>query len=88
MKNKKVVRIFSGIVTSRKMNDTIVVLIERKVKHSKYGKFIRRFKKLHVHCQGNKCQKGDVAIVRETRPISKTKSWVLVKVEKMLVKDV
>ncbi|MFW0097379.1 MAG: 30S ribosomal protein S17 [Coxiella endosymbiont of Haemaphysalis qinghaiensis] len=79
-KNEKAVPTFMGTVVNNKMKDTVVVLIERQVKHTKYGKFIKRSIKVHAHDQGNKCQEGDIIIVRETRPISKTKRWALVKV--------
>ena len=79
-KSEKTVRTLTGAVVSNKMKDTIVVLIERQVKHLKYGKFIKRSTKVHAHDQGNKCQEGDIVTVRETRPISKTKKWMLVKI--------
>ncbi|WP_100623304.1 30S ribosomal protein S17 [Candidatus Coxiella mudrowiae] len=79
-KNEKTVRTLTGIVVSNKMNDTVVVLVERQVKHPKYGKFIKRSTKVHAHDQGNKCQEGDIVTVRETRPISRTKRWTLVKI--------
>ena len=79
-KNEKAVPTLMGTVVSNKMKDTVVVLIERQVKHTKYGKFIKRSTKVYAHDQGNKCQEGDIIIVRETRPISKTKRWVLVRV--------
>lgn len=80
-KSEKMVRTLTGIVISNKMRDTIVVLIERLVQHPKYGKFIRRSTKIHAHDPGNKCQERDVVAIRECRPISKTKSWVLVKIK-------
>ncbi|WP_304985995.1 30S ribosomal protein S17 [Coxiella-like endosymbiont] len=79
-RNEKTVRTLTGTVVSNKMNDTVVVLVERQVKHPKYGKFIKRSTKVHVHDQGNKCQEGDIVTVREIRPISKTKRWTLVKI--------
>lgn len=79
-KNEKAVPTLMGTVVSNKMKDTVVVLIERQVKHTKYGKFIKHSTKVHAHDQGNKCQEGDIIIVRETRPISKTKRWALVEV--------
>ena len=80
-KSEKSVPTLTGTVISNKMKDTIVVLIERRVKHAKYGKFIKRSTKVHTHDQGNKCQKGDIVTVRETRPISKTKGWTLVTIK-------
>ncbi len=70
-------RTLTGTVVSNKMKDTIVVLVERRVQHPKYGKFIRRSTKVHAHDQGNECQIGDVVVVKECRPISKTKTWSL-----------
>lgn len=76
----KVSRTVSGRVISNKMDKTITVLIERKVKHPLYGKFIRRSTKVHAHDEGNVCNEGDTVIVEQCRPISKTKTWKLVKV--------
>lgn len=70
-------RTLTGLVVSDKMKDTIVVKIERRVKHPKYGKYIRRSTKVHAHDPGNQCKMGDTVVVKESRPISKTKSWVL-----------
>lgn len=81
-KDEKAIRVLNGTVISDKMNNTIVVLVEQQVKHSKYGKFIKRSMKVHAHDQGNKCQEGDIVTIRETRPISKTKRWSLVKIIK------
>lgn len=69
-----------GRVVSDKMMETIVVLVERKVKHAKYGKYITKSTKMHAHDADNKCKMGDIVKIRETRPISKTKSWELVEV--------
>lgn len=80
-KNERMVRTLTGVVIRNKMKDTIVVLIERRVQHPKYGKFIRRSMKIHAHDPGNKCQEYDIVTIRECRPISKTKSWVLVKIK-------
>ncbi len=76
----KVERSISGKVVSNKMDKTIVVLGERKVKHPLYGKFIRRSTKYHAHDENNECGVGDTVEIRECRPLSKTKSWLLVKV--------
>jgi len=76
----KVVRTLQGRVVSNKMNKSIVVLVERKVRHPVYGKFIKRSTKIHAHDEKNVCQEGDVVIISETRPISKTKAWKLVEV--------
>lgn len=73
-------RTLFGSVTSDAMNKTITVMIERKVKHPVYGKYIKRSTKLHVHDENNECAKGDTVVIEQCRPISKTKSWRLVKV--------
>lgn len=70
----------SGTVISNKMDKTISVLIERKVKHPLYGKFMRRSTKLMAHDEANECNEGDVVIIESSRPISKNKSWRLQKV--------
>jgi len=77
---EKVSRTVSGRVVSNKMDKTITVLIERKVKHPLYGKFIRRSTKVHAHDEDNVCNEGDTVIVEQCRPISKSKTWKLVKV--------
>ncbi|MBI3188326.1 MAG: 30S ribosomal protein S17 [Gammaproteobacteria bacterium] len=77
---EKLQRTLTGTVTSDKMHKSITVLIERRVKHPKYGKFINRSTKLHVHDENNECGMGDVVIVEQCRPISKTKAWRLVKI--------
>jgi small subunit ribosomal protein S17 len=64
------------------MDKTIVVLVERKVKHPLYGKFMKRFSRMKAHDNDNICQVGDIVEIKQCRPISKTKNWVLVKVEK------
>ena len=69
-----------GVVTSNKMDKSITVMIERRVKHPIYGKFIKRSTKLHVHDENNECGIGDTVVIEQCRPISKTKSWRLVKV--------
>lgn len=73
-------RTLSGAVTSDAMDKTITVMIERKIKHPVYGKYIKRSTKLHVHDENNECAKGDTVVIEQCRPISKTKSWRLVKV--------
>ena len=77
---EKLQRTLTGTVTSDKMQKSITVLIERRVKHPKYGKFINRSAKLHVHDENNECGMGDVVVVEQCRPISKTKAWRLVKI--------
>ncbi|MHB1230101.1 MAG: 30S ribosomal protein S17 [Halothiobacillus sp.] len=78
--NENVVRTRVGRVTSDKMDKSITVAIERRVKHPLYGKFITKTTKLHVHDEENQSHIGDRVEIRETRPISKTKSWTLVRV--------
>lgn len=68
-----------GKVLSNKMDKTVVVLVERKVKHPKYGKFIKRSTKLHAHTE-QQINIGDIVRIHETRPISKTKSWEVLEV--------
>jgi small subunit ribosomal protein S17 len=71
-----------GTVVSDKMNKTIVVLIERKVKHPFYGKYVRRFSKMYAHDEDNACRIGDTVLIQQTRPLSKTKRWKLIEVLK------
>ena len=76
----KILRTQIGAVISDKMDKTVTVLIERKVKHPLYGKFVKKSTKLHVHDENNECSMGDTVQITESRPMSKTKSWTLVKV--------
>lgn len=76
----KVQRTKSGVVTSDKMNQTVTVMIERKIKHPLYGKYIKKSTKIHAHDPDNKCQQGDLVKIVECRPISKTKSWKVVEI--------
>lgn len=78
--SEKVLRIQTGAVVSDKMNKSATVLIERKVKHPIYGKFVKKSTKIHIHDEKNECSVGDTVQISECRPISKTKSWTLVKV--------
>jgi len=73
-------RILVGRVVSDKMDKTVTVLVERRVKHPLYGKFISRSSKLHAHDADNSCRTGDTVMVEQCRPISKNKSWRLVKI--------
>ncbi len=73
-------RTLPGSVISTKMDKTITVLVERRVPHPLYKKFIRRSTKLHAHDEENVCQEGDRVLIEECRPLAKTKSWRLVKV--------
>lgn len=77
---QKTVRTLTGRVVSNKMDKSITVLIERRVKHPIYGKYVKRSTKLHAHDEANQCRIGDLVTIRETRPVSKTKSWALVEV--------
>ena len=70
----------SGVVTSDKMDQTVTVLIERKIKHPLYKKYIKKSTKIHAHDPENKCQQGDLVKIAECRPISKTKSWKVVEI--------
>lgn len=70
----------TGVVTSNKMEKSIVIAIERKVKHPLYGKFLKKTTKLHAHDEKNECSEGDLVKIMETRPLSKTKRWRLVEV--------
>ncbi|MCC5870950.1 MAG: 30S ribosomal protein S17 [Gammaproteobacteria bacterium] len=74
-------RIVTGTVVSNKMDKTIVVLVERRVQHPLYGKIIRRSSKLHAHDENNECEIGDTVTVSEVAPISKTKTWRLVRID-------
>ncbi|MEW7976118.1 MAG: 30S ribosomal protein S17 [Candidatus Sedimenticola endophacoides] len=73
-------RTLQGHVVSDKMDKTITVKIERQVKHPIYGKFVRRSTKVHAHDENNECGIGDVVVVEQCRPLSKSKTWRLVKV--------
>lgn len=69
-----------GVVSSNKMDKTVTVAVERKVKHPIYGKFVKKTTKFHAHDEKNECSIGDVVKIMETRPLSKTKRWRLVEV--------
>jgi len=73
----KVQRTVTGRVVSNKMEQTVTVLVERKVKHPVYGKFIKRSTKMHAHDAKNECNEGDIVTISQCRPLSKTKQWVL-----------
>ena len=68
-------RRLTGRVVSDKMDKTVTVLVERKVPHPLYGKFVRSSKKYHAHDEKNECHEGDTVIIEERRPVSKTKTW-------------
>lgn len=73
-------RTVTGRVVSDKMEKSVTVLVERKVAHPIYGKYVKRSTKLHAHDENNECKMGDTVSIEECRPLSKTKSWRLVKV--------
>jgi len=77
---EKTARSLEGRVTSSKMNKTITVMIERRVRHPLYGKIVTRRTKLHAHDEQNESKEGDLVQIEECRPLSRTKSWRLVKV--------
>lgn len=70
----------TGVVASSKMEKSITVVIERKVKHPKYGKFVKKTSKLVAHDEKNECNEGDTVRIMETRPLSKRKNWRLVEI--------
>ncbi|WP_410051794.1 30S ribosomal protein S17 [Buchnera aphidicola] len=78
------VRTLQGIVFSNKMQKSLVVHVEKIIKHRLYKKFIKKTTKLHVHDEKNECSIGDVVEIKECRPISKTKSWTLVRIVKKI----
>lgn len=81
----KLTRTLTGTVTSDKMDKTVTVLVERRVKHPLYGKYVVESKKYHAYDEANECGVGDKVEIAETRPLSKTKSW---KVTRILEKAV
>lgn len=74
-------RTVTGKVVSNKMDKSITVLVERRVAHPIYGKYVRRSTKLHAHDADNSVNMGDVVTIQECRPISKTKTWTLVSID-------
>ena len=80
MSEEKLERTLTGRVVSDKMDKSAVVMVERKVRHPLYGKYIRRSTKLHIHDENNECRQGDTVTIKQTRPVSKTKSWALLEV--------
>ena len=75
-----------GVVVSDKMDKTIVVSIENRVTHKRYGKIISKTKRYKVHDQNNECQIGDYILIEETRPLSKTKRWELKEIKQKSLK--
>jgi small subunit ribosomal protein S17 len=82
---QKVPRTKTGRVVSDKMNKTITVLVERRVKHPIYGKYLTKSSKLKAHDEGNECKVGDLVTIKETRPLSKSKTWAVVKIEEQTI---
>jgi len=76
----KTARTLTGVVSSTKMDKTISVLIERRVEHPLYRKFVRKSTKLLAHDENNECNEGDTVAIEECRPLSKNKSWRLARV--------
>ena len=72
-------RTLQGRVVSDKMDKGITVVIERRVKHPLYGKYVSKSTKVHVHDENNECQTGDLVVVEQCRPLSKTKKWRFIK---------
>jgi len=85
MSETKNVRTVTGRVVSNKMDKSIVVLIERRIKHPIYGKYVKKSSKVRAHDEANECNIGDRVTVRECAPISKTKTWTLEKIEERAV---
>lgn len=85
---KKMARTLSGKVVSDKMNKTITVLIERRVKHPVYGKYMTKSSKLKAHDESNECKIGDLVTIATSRPLSKTKAWTLVNIDERAVLEV
>ena len=77
---RKIRKTKTGVVSSDKMDKTITVAVERKVKHPIYGKFVKKTTKFHAHDDNNEAKPGDVVKIMETSPLSKTKRWRLVEV--------
>ena len=77
---QKLQRTLQGRVVSNKMDKTITVLVERRVQHPVYGKSLRKTSKIHAHDANNECKAGDLVVIAEGRPISKTKAWRLVQI--------
>lgn len=78
--NESTQRTITGVVTSSAGDKSATITVERKIKHPLYGKYVKRSTKIRVHDESNECNKGDTIVVEQCRPMSKTKSWRLVKV--------
>ncbi len=80
---KSLKRKLTGVVVSNKMDKTVTVKLERRVKHPLYGKFLRKSTKVHAHDEKNDCLEGDIVTVEEHRPISKSKSWQVIAIKRL-----
>jgi small subunit ribosomal protein S17 len=80
METRKLRKEKAGIVVSNKMEKSVVVEVERKVKHPKYGKFVKKTSRFMAHDDKNECSEGDKVLIAETRPLSKNKCWRLVEI--------
>lgn len=80
MEARNVRKSITGVVSSNKMDKTITVMVERRIKHPFYGKFVKKSKKFMAHDENNDCHIGDVVVIEETRPLSKNKRWRLIQV--------
>jgi len=80
MSDRKLRKQRVGVVSSNKMDKTITVVVERRLKHPIYGKYVKKTKKLHAHDDANTCNEGDTVRIMETRPLSKSKRWRLVEI--------
>lgn len=80
MSDKKTERMIIGKVISNSRDKTIAVLIERKVKHPVYKKYIKKSTKVHAHDEKNECELNDIVKIKETKPVSKTKYWSFIEV--------
>ena len=80
METRKLRKEKTGIVVSNKMEKSVVVEVERKVKHPKYGKFVKKSSRFVAHDEKNECSEGDKVRIEETRPLSKNKCWRLVEI--------
>lgn len=81
MSEQKSARTATGRVVSNKMDKTVTVLVERRVKHPVYGKYVTKSSKLHAHDESNECMPGDTVTIKEVRPKSKMKTWSLVSID-------
>jgi small subunit ribosomal protein S17 len=88
MSDIKKIKTLAGKVVSNKADKSIVVLIERKIKHELYGKYIKRSTKVHAHDEENSCNIGDLVTITQCRPLSKLKSWTLHQVVEKAVGEI